>query len=135
LADRIRAGLTAAQGRKFAFTVGGAFFVFAAITWWRRAPDDDDGVRVGSAARSPSRGLVAPTALGPVERAWMGLAHLISKVTTPIFMGVVFYVVITPVSVLMTLLGKRPLRNDPKATTYWHTRPEGERRSDLSRQF
>src|SRR5258707_6130820 len=31
--------------------------------------------------------LLVPTWLGPIERAWMGLAHLISKVTTPIFMG------------------------------------------------
>ena len=32
MANGIRAGLTAAEGRKFAFTVGGAFLVFAAIT-------------------------------------------------------------------------------------------------------
>ena len=134
MADRIRAGLTAAQGRKFAFTVGGAFFAFAAITWWRQHPTMMT-VFASLGGAFAVAGLVAPTALGPVERAWMGLAHLISKVTTPIFMGIVFYAVITPVSVLMTLLGKRPLRNDPKATTYWHTRPEGERRSDLSRQF
>lgn len=134
MADRIRAGLTAAQGRKFGFTVGGAFLVLAGITYWRQHPTlmmvfGTLAGLLGVAA------LVAPSALGPVEKAWMGLAHLISKVTTPIFMGVVFFVVITPISALMALFGKRPLRNDPKATTYWHTRPEGERRSDLSRQF
>lgn len=134
MADRIRAGLTAAQGRKFAFTVGGAFLLFAGITWWRQHPTSMT-VFASLGGAFLLAGIVAPTALGPVERAWMGLAHLISKVTTPIFMGVVFFVVITPVSFLMTLLGRRPLRNDPTAQSYWHTRPEGARRSDLSRQF
>lgn len=134
MADRIRAGLTAAEGRKFAFTVGGAFLVLALITWWRQHPTLMT-VFGSLAGVLGVLGLVVPTALGPVERAWMGLAHLISKVTTPIFMGIVFFLVIGPVSLIMTILGKRPLRNDPKATTYWHTRPEGERRSDLSRQF
>jgi hypothetical protein len=134
LANGIRAGLTAAEGRKFAFTVGGAFFVFAAITWWREhATMLTVFASLGGAFTLG--GLVAPTQMGPVQKAWMGLAHLISKVTTPIFMGIVFFLVISPVSLIMTILGKRPLRNDPKATTYWHTRPEGERRSDLSRQF
>jgi hypothetical protein len=134
LANGIRAGLTAAQGRKFAFTVGGAFLVFTAITWWRGHPTMMTvfGTLGGLFVAG---GLIAPTMMGPVEKAWMGLAHLISKITTPIFMGIVFFIVIFPVSLLMTLLGKRPLRNDPKATTYWHSRPEGERRSDLSRQF
>ena len=36
-----------------------------------------------SAGSSSLAALVAPTALGPVERAWMGLAHAISRVTTP----------------------------------------------------
>lgn len=134
MADRIRTGLTAAQGRKFAFTVGGAFFVFAAITYWREHPTMMR-VFLGLGGAFSLGGLVAPTMMGPVEKAWMGLAHLISKVTTPIFMGIIFFLVITPISALMALIGKRPLRNDPKAPTYWHTRPEGERRSDLSRQF
>ena len=46
----------------------------------------------GSARCWSLAALVVPTHLGPVQRAWMGLAHAISKVTTPIFMGVVFFV-------------------------------------------
>ena len=35
MADRIPARLTPAEGRKFAFTVGAAFFVLGAFVWWR----------------------------------------------------------------------------------------------------
>ena len=38
MADRVPARLTAAQGRRFAFTVGAAFLVFGGIAWWRQHP-------------------------------------------------------------------------------------------------
>ena len=40
----------------------------------------------------------------------MGLAHAISKVTTPIFMGVVYFLVITPVGFVRCAVGGNPLR-------------------------
>jgi hypothetical protein len=133
LADRVPAGLTAAEGRKFAFTVGIAFLVLAGFVWWREHP------RLTTAFGSLggvllALGIAMPAQLGPLQRAWMGLAHLISKVTTPIFMGVVYFLVVTPISLLMALFGKRPLRAK-QAATYWHVRPEGAQRSDLTRQF
>ena len=40
----------------------------------------------------------------------MGLAHAISKVTTPIFMGVVYFVVITPIGFIRRrAFGSNPL--------------------------
>jgi len=134
LADRIPARLTAAEGRKFGFTVGAAFGVLGAIAWWRGHPGLAR-VFFGLAGGLGLAGLLVPTALGPVQRGWMGLAHRISKVTTPIFMGIVYFVVLAPTSFLMGLFGKRPLRPRRGASTYWRTRPEGARRGDLTRQF
>lgn len=51
-------------------------------------------------------GLAAPMALRPVYRGWMRFGLLMGKITTPIIMGLVFFVVITPMSWLMRLLGK-----------------------------
>lgn len=133
MADRVPAGLTAAEGRKFAFTVGAAFLVLGAFLLWR---DKMTAAKVLGAIGGTLGvlGLVVPAQLGPVQRAWMGLAHLISKVTTPIFMGLVYFVVITPIALLMGALGKRPLRARPGAS-YWTERAPDARRSDLSRQF
>lgn len=81
-------------------------------------------------------GLVAPTLLGPVNQAWMGLAHLLSKVTTPIFMGVVYFVVLTPISFLMRALGKNPMVHPQQGNGFWFEReaekPEPNR---MERQF
>ncbi len=126
---------TSAQGRRFGFTVGIAFLVFTGIAWWRDHPTAATvfgslgGVLVLAA-------LTLPRHLGPVERAWMGLAHAISKVTTPIVMGVIYLLVLTPVGLLRRTLGKDPMVHQPATSGYWHSRPEGRRRTaSMRRQF
>lgn len=132
---RIPARLTPKEGRKFAFTVGLAFLVFAGITWWRdhalltRIFTSIGGVLLLA-------GILVPGMLGPVYRAWMKLAFLISKVTTPIFMGVTYFLVLSPVGLIMRGIGKNPMVRKESGGTYWVSREgEGERRSDLKRQF
>ena len=81
-------------------------------------------------------GVVVPTRLGPIQRAWMGLAHLLSKVTTPIFMGIVFYGVIFPIGMIMRLFGHRPLRHVSPDGSHWMARPTGpEAHGSMERQF
>ena len=65
-------------------------------------------------------GLVAPASLGPVYRAWMRFGALMSRVTTPIVMGVVFYVVIAPIGFVMRLTGWDAMRRrfDPSLRSY-----------------
>ena len=89
MAGGIPARLTAASGPAVWLTVGGAFLVFAVagvVARGIRAASTVLGVLGGGPGHCPA--WLIPTHLGPVERAWMELAHLISKVTTPIVMGV-----------------------------------------------
>ncbi len=127
--------LTPAEGRKFAFTVGVAFLVLAGITWWR---DHPTLLRIFASLGGVLllAGLVVPGKLGPVYRGWMGFALLISKVTTPIFMGVTYFLVLTPVALVMRLLGRNPMVHRPVSDSFWAPRsPESGTRSDLNRQF
>jgi hypothetical protein len=137
MAEGISTGLTrapAAQGRRFGFTVGPAFFLLAAIALWRGKTTASTvfGVLgtllvIGAAAM--------PAHLVPVERAWMKMAFAISKVTTPIFMGVVWFFVVTPTGVIRRALGKNQIARQPNAATYWVERPVGKRQGNLERQF
>jgi hypothetical protein len=115
--------------------VGLACLVLAALVWWR-----------GKAGMAPwlgglggllvLAGLVIPRQLGPVYRAWMGLALVLSKVTTPIFMGIVFFLVITPVGLLMRALGKRPLEHVGENGGRWMSRSrESGASTGMERQF
>ncbi len=65
-------------------------------------------------------GLVHPTSLRPVYVNWMKFGLLLSKVTTPIVMGIVFYGVVMPMGLLMRLFGKDPMRRklDDTQSTY-----------------
>lgn len=134
MAAGISARLTAAQGRRFGLTVGGAFLVFAGIAYWRGHPTTTSALGILGGLLSVA-GLVIPTYLGPVERGWMRLAHLISKVTTPIVMGVMYLVVLTPVGLIRRTFGGNPMVHEPVAGTYWNSRPQGHRAGNLNRQF
>lgn len=132
---RIPTRLTPAEGRKFAFPVGTAFLVLGGIVWWR------GHLTVASVFGAMGgllliAGLVIPGKLTGLYRAWMGFALAISKVTTPIVMGITYYIVLAPTGLVMRLLGKNPVVRKEIDGSYWVPRPEGpKRKSNLQRQF
>lgn len=79
-------------------------------------------------------GLAIPGRLGPVHDAWMGMAHAISKVTTPIFMSIVYFLVLTPAGVIRRVVSRNPLHQRHTETGYWISR-EGGGHGDITRQF
>ncbi len=134
LARGIPARLSRTEGRKFGLLVGGAFLLFGALLW-RRGRHTEALVAVVLASALIAGGLAVPTRLGPIYRGWMALAHAISKVTTPVFMGAIFFLVLTPAGLLVRLFGHRPLTRAPDASTYWQSRPAGARRGEMNHQF
>ena len=126
--------LSVREGRKFGFTVGLAFLGLAGLARWR-------GRGLAAEVFSVAAGLLlfaavfVPTRLGAVERTWMRLAWLISRLTTPIFIYIVYFVVITPAGIIMRILGQNRLISGRDRDTFWITRGELRRRSDVRRQF
>jgi len=51
-------------------------------------------------------GLVAPGTLRPLYRTWMRFGHVMSRITTPLILGTVFFVAITPIALIRRMLGK-----------------------------
>jgi saxitoxin biosynthesis operon SxtJ-like protein len=133
LAHRSPARLSPGEGRKFALTLTAAFAVLAAVSWWRAHPRTSTVFAVVAAVLLLA-GLAVPTRLGPVRDAWMGLAHVISKVTTPIFMSILYFLVITPSALIRRLVGGNPLRRSQGKESGWIDRRDSPPR-DLSRQF
>jgi hypothetical protein len=124
MAQAVRARLTAREGRKFAFTVGVAFVVLAGIAMWRGRHATATVLGILGALLVVA-GVVLPTYLGPVQRGWMGLAHAISKVTTPIVLAIIYFGVIAPAGFIMRRLGRKSLARPRDAATYWVTRERG----------
>src|SRR6266567_1724756 len=131
------ARLTASEGRRFAWTLAGAFAVLSGIAWWR-GREHAASVFAAIAAIFLLAGLIAPTRLGPVERAWMAVAHAISRVTTPLFMGIVYFVVLTPIGLVRRAATKHTLSPSRSAKTFWIDRKKIDSdaaRSRMERQF
>ena len=53
--------------------------------------------------------IIAPMSLGPVYRGWMRFGMLLSKITTPLIMTLLFFIAIFPGSLLMRLFRKDPM--------------------------
>jgi len=65
-------------------------------------------------------GLLFPRALVLPNRLWMGLARMLSLVTTPIILAIVYFVIAMPIGVIKRLSGWDPLRRRaPSAVSYW----------------
>lgn len=64
--------------------------------------------------------IVAPPVARLFYVAWMALAWLLSQLITPIIMGALYYLVITPIGLLLRLTGHDRLRlRKPKGDSYW----------------
>jgi len=65
-----------------------------------------------------------PTSLDPVSKAWTIVLRPVHRAVTIAAMGLLFFLVVTPVSCLRRLLVRDPLRLrfEPNAASYWQER-------------
>lgn len=62
----------------------------------------------------------APLSLRHVYRTWMRFGLLLSRITTPVVLGIVYFGVITPMALVMRVAGRDPMarRLDEKIQSY-----------------
>ena len=65
--------------------------------------------------------IIFPQGLAPIEKGWMAFARVLSIVMTFVILTTTYYIVITPVALLLKLLGKDILdkKFDPEKKSYW----------------
>ena len=83
-------------------------------------------------------GLFIPKALRPLNIAWHQFGKLLERVVNPVIFGILFFLVVTPMGLLMRLLGKNPLalRFEPETKSYWIERePPGPKPETMQDQF
>lgn len=80
--------------------------------------------------------LVAPGILRPIYRGWMRFGLFMSRIMTPLVLGIVFFLVFTPVALILRLVGKDAMHRklDPRADSYRVDR-RGQTMGDLERPF
>ena len=82
--------------------------------------------------------LVRPSLLRPLNRLWMLFAELLHRIVSPVVLGAIFYVVLTPVGAVQRVMGRDTMRRklDAQARSYWIPRvPPGPPSDSLRNQF
>ena len=98
------------------------FVVFLLIGLWPLL--DDNALRIWSLILSIIfliLGLLKSKLLTPLNKIWIKLGELLGRLVAPIVMGIVFFLVVTPIGFIMRIAGKDFLgkKFDKKKISYW----------------
>ncbi len=114
--------LTETELRKFALSVGPAFIVvFGLILPWVFNAGWPVWPWILGIVLCVW-GIVHPASLKPLYRGWMLLGVLLHKIVSPIVLGLMFYLIFTPISLLVRLFGKKLIDTnfDETLSSYRH---------------
>jgi hypothetical protein len=122
--------------RSFGFVFAAVFAILGLLPLVHGHP-----VRWWSIGLSALFALVAwlkPTLLTHLNKLWTRFGLLLGAIVSPIALGILFYLILTPIGVLMRLTGKDPLRLkfERSNESYWIRRePPGPKPDSLTNQF
>lgn len=83
-------------------------------------------------------GLVAPSVLHPLNVVWMRFGLLLNMIVSPLVLGGLFFIVFTPMALVLRLFGKKllNLEYEPGSRSYWIDRnPPGPPPETMKNQF
>lgn len=122
--------------RSFGFTFAVVFSLLGGWLWWKASRFGLPLVGVGAAFALVA--MLLPRVLRPLNIAWMWFGALLNMIVSPVIMGLIFFLVFTPVSLFFRLTGRDALRRrfDRALPSYWLNRtPPGPDGASLPRQF
>ncbi len=94
---------------------------------------------LGLAAAFLFLALAYPAPLSPLNRLWLRFGLLLHRITTPLVMGLIFFLAITPTALLKRAVSRDdPMRRrfEPEARSYWiERRPPGPAPETMRNQF
>ena len=127
-----------ASERSFGLTVGG---ILVAIALWRAVVGAPGALEVALATVGmalAAAALSAPRILAPLNRSWIALGLLLSKIVSPVALALIYGLTIVPTGLIRRALGHEPLhlRFDSRAESYWVPKePPGPPPESMPNQF
>jgi len=111
------------------------FIVFLIISFWPSI--EGQSLRIWALTVSLIflvLGLLNSKLLGPFNLIWVKFGEALGRIIAPIAMGVVYFIIITPIGFFMRLIGKDLLRTKfSKNKSYWIKREQNI--GSMKRQF
>ena len=80
-------------------------------------------------------GVLNSKLLTPLNKLWIKFGIFLGAIVSPVIMGIVYFLVVTPIGLFMRLLGKDLLKKDKvkNVSTYWIKRDK--QKSTMKKQF
>ena len=123
------------SNRRYGYQFGAAASVLALVAWWRGWWTWLLWVFFLLALLHLALAILAPQALTPVNRAWMGFGHILGRVVAPVVLGLMFLLLITPIALFFRLLGRDELRlRIDSDSSYWVARKDPQPTPDSFQQ-
>ena len=122
--------------RNFGITFGVVLGLLGGALWWKEK--DTYSVFIVLSVAFFFFGLVLPSLLKPLQKAWMALAVVLGFFMTKVILSILFYLVFTAIGLGSRLFGKQflDLKMDNSKDSYWHYRKSKSfDRKDYERQF
>ena len=123
--------------RTFGFVFTGIFLLIAAYLWYHDAKPVTIQAFLVLAVAFLAFTLFMPIALRPLNKAWYKLGLLMGRVVSPIVLGILFFILITPIAMVMRLAGRDPLKlRKQNVQSHWIDRaPPGPESTSFKDQF
>lgn len=124
------------SNRQFGLVFVIFFALFGAVSLWRNG-NWYPGL-FGASGLVALVTLAMPGVLTPFNRWWMKLSALLHRIVSPIMLGVMYFLILTPMALMMRLAGRDEMRRrfDRAADSYWVPRvPPGPAPGSLDRPF
>lgn len=124
------------SNRKFGGVIATALALLALHAVWKDH-STRGAVYAGLSASFALAALIVPTLLAPLNRLWMAFGLLLGKIVSPLVLGLIFVVLITPVALATRLFGRDALRMKKRTVaSYWVERdPAGPDPASFQQQF
>lgn len=123
--------------RTFGLVFIGIFLIAAGYFWHKGYSTTLIELFLGLALAFLICTLAAPKVLRPLNKAWYQLGLILGRFVSPIVLGILFFIVITPVAIVMRLAGRDALLlKKRKVDSYWIDRkPPGPEPESFKEQF
>jgi hypothetical protein len=135
---RVNTTPTPSQLRQFGFIWLGFLSAFGLLAWFKLASPTAAIALWALAVVVPVAGWIAPPVMRAVFVGMSMLAWPVGFVVSHLVLAAVYYLVLTPIGLVMRLVGYDPMRrrSEPGATTFWIERaPDGRGSDRYFRQF
>ena len=103
-------GSTLPSERTFGFVFTGIFLIIAGYLWYHEGKPVAIQAFFVLAVAFFAFALFMPIVLRPFNKAWYQLGLLMGRVVSPIVLGILFFILITPIAIVMRLAGRDPLK-------------------------